>query len=362
MFRPLHLASPILLTRLCIALLLLTRPPYVASQTVDTQTSDARDFDSLTQLWHQQRSALLTGEIRAKLYRYSDPGARTITRDQLLDIFNSTDLMNPDSLAGMRKKFPAGPWTARFWPATLRVMVDGIKTKNIRDGSDTIVFNGNQEVHYYSDNQQASIHAGRTGLQKVRFEQLCFFPPWDPKPREGFVARKQLNDFYIQLGHDEALIDAPTGFVHKWRRKDSRNNVIQEQLQYGPTAYPGNVIMPSITSDIWYENDHLSFLSILAIEHARLNVDLPPDAFTVPVPNGTTVVDLRKDRTRPDVFVLPFAVPDVLRAADMRTVRDVVSGPRALSWFSLQSAMLGAGILGLLTGTILLRRKLASAK
>jgi hypothetical protein len=131
--------------------------------------------------------------------------------------------------------------------------------------------------------------------------------------------------------------DERTAFVYHTESVVA-NQVGWECYQYGPWKSPETILFPTLTVSIKYKNDAAGSIDMLEIYHIReaiFNSELPAGAFVVGAPEGTNVVDLQHDRTKPSSQVMRQPVGDVLSVVDTGGTQPVKPTKWRWGWWAL---------------------------
>lgn len=285
--------------------------------------------DNLIALWKGQKAAVVTARYKISLFRYGESSSKSLTRDQFLRLLPSLDLARvPAFLETLRSQFPPpDPDVLDSWPVTVEILEDGARSRNdwpvhfaeLGSGADSYVFDSKEEVQHHTINRQASVFAGRSGIQILRTSNLRYLPPLrGDGGRDQFeVLSRSQGRSTLRRGLTSIVADETTGFVHHAVAGNPQQRVAREVLQYGPRTYPGGILLPTVSAHVNYDStEKISLLSVYYIREAVLNQEIPADAFTVAVPKGTNVVDFRKDPNRPSERLAFEPVADVLRFAN----------------------------------------------
>lgn len=90
----------------------------------------------------------------------------------------------------------------------------------------------------------------------------------------------------------ELTVDSETGVVNRLSQFDEKD-VVREYHQLHFSRQTGDIYFPKTILQANYKNGVLAALTAIAIRSAEFNLIIDPDAFLVPIPDGTNVFDYR---------------------------------------------------------------------
>ena len=283
-----------------IALLLSIRARAIA-----TELNDAERLDKLQQRWDDQRTSIQTAVIEYRsVKRYAQPQPK---RGAVVTLLANADLAgNVSSLRGvitsLDTKLKGQPvlWSdSRF---TLDITgnarndssVPGHTSSDMRVGEDTISKRaddpqGRSQIDVTRTHTSGSMYVPTIG-------DFCMTPSRKFCEHAAVVHDKEISRAgWITIRSDkrECVVDGQTGFVFKYREGDPTDRSCSEVIQYGPTTYPGDILLPAATFSGDYRFGVLEKFSIHVIDRAVVNEGVDPATFATSGDKGDTVVDRR---------------------------------------------------------------------
>jgi hypothetical protein len=289
----------------------------------------AKDLTTYLAAWQAQDSAIVTAHFQVRLHRLPRGQEKAApTRKEIMDILSNPDLDKFSvTLQKLKAALPINPQvTVPFWDLPVEIWQDDLRISssmplNIpgkRQGSIRRVFSGKADTEYNSFNRQANLYAGKSHIALIDKNDLCFLPyPLTPdrfgQPRPSPEKGKVI----IDRGPVQLECDSETGQIAHVTRKRVDGQIDKEVFQFGFRTYPGGIAIPQVSVHLEYDpKSNPSLLTVYVLEKAEFNIELAADAFKVPVPKGTNILDLRFDPNQPSVRRISKPIDDLVPLAD----------------------------------------------
>lgn len=315
---------------------------------------DAELVKNLAANWESQRSAIATAHFRARAFRHGS--VMPLSQQEVQAVFASVDFAaRPDDLRKvvaaicMLKEFSTpDPWS------TIVVTIEGSKrrerTTNTPAGVDDNVADHGVTVLGMGPANQTSIV--RTGNNTWNIRGLDDFR-YVPNFGEGLIVKGREAGRVLLSSPDpkgpsiKLDVDETTGFVHSYRWYLESGVIANEVLQFGPVSYPGDLVLPTAIATLGYANGALRNANVLVILDAKVNIDLPRDAFAATAAKGTLIVDDR-DPKHKNVFHARSDINDVAKAFPLNGSQPSTSVERSTT--ALVFVAVGAVVVALVLG------------
>jgi hypothetical protein len=305
----------------------------------------------LKALWEGQDSEIVTAEIRYRLYR---TGGREygLSRQKFNSLLELADLLkNPDGLKvliegllGERVQLDAHTNDCEFY-------TDGTRTREQNEHR-TLLFDGDNVVRSLLLNNQTNLKTpSSSSVKRMQLRDFRLVPPTNVLDRIAHV--ESLNGVLeLSAQGGQLIVNEATGLVEHLVQRSDPDTVRSEVFQFGSEVYPGDIVFPEVVVRTSYESDQLYSVSVILIQDAQFNQDLPEELFAVAVAAGNKVFDYREVPDDPEFIRVQEPVDDVVQHVEARRVRPPVEAPLGIPsrlWFMLGAAsLIGAAIVLLL--------------
>lgn len=307
---------------------------------------------TLDETWKARRTEIITARIKYRLTgRSAGPGLAPVTADGVQKLLSEANLAAiPGNFNVVRERLLVPPPKSDSKAAVF--LMDGKKTRQESHG-DVHVFDGEQQVRTNGANRQAGIYgiAGPYARQTLRdFRRV---PPPSFIEHASVVSRNG-NDITLKAASSTYRVDLPTGIVNRLEQRDANGEIGYERLELGIVIHPGGILFPSVIWEAKYSLGALNWFSLVLIEDAEFNIDVPGNTFSVAVPAGTKMFDYRRDPHEPRYMAVPEDTSDVMKLVD--THSDIRSNRGSGFWWVASGVCL-AGLAALIAVVLLVRRR-----
>jgi len=259
--------------------------------------------------WHRQASEVGTAYVKYRRVRAGPSTFKPLDRKAVYGLVSSFPLeTQPEQVFQLVRKLAREEalkgWDPEAPPGTHVFRSVGLKTYEVssRDGrmSDARLYDGEIDVSFSANNRQADVYrAGDSRVARTKLADFRILAPRQAIPGEK-VATLEDGCLLLSQGGSEIAADASTGFVRRYLTKDSDGNAYRESFQYGPLSYGGNILFPRLKLDIGYNKGRLYSVSVVVVDEAHFNEGFSNADFKLKLPEGTNIVDRRRDKFRPD--------------------------------------------------------------
>lgn len=319
---------------------------------VCTQWADAQSIGSpsdkdvrsvLASQWRKQSTEVVSGQGALRIYRYFDPAANKVRREDISDILERPDpTAKADFTSRIEALLPKTGWNKKLlWGYPVAISFEGSKVRNestkqyaglgLGLRTEIVVFDGENESQLDPLNNQVTILPGRSPLEKFAARDLKLVPDaYDLDAYEVHEAAGPAGAVDLVRGPLTITAEPSTGFVRRLVVKDEfGKRPVQETIQYNPIQYADGITLPKRMVRAKYVKGFVEVLTIIEIKKMELNDSVPESSFTLAAPAKATVVDMRKDAKLPIVFANSKPAPDVIKATNIRNER--VESQRAIA-------------------------------
>jgi hypothetical protein len=292
------------------------------SAEVTDAKSDQR-LKLLREAWNGQRSAILTGRFKLKLFRYVDLGSQKLPYRAFKDFVDSYVAKGQvDDIGRGIAGLPPTTESHGLFADPVEIWVDGSRTRNewrlVFDAKAPQVahkvYDEQNELWYESLHKQASIYRGRTGVEFLGLRDLRWLPWKDFFNNNKTKCDDVKGEFRVTVNENAEIETAlPDGFVDRCIFKDKNGTITSEVLQFIKMKYDGNIVMPKVVVSGTFHNSFVYNFDIILIEEAEVNIDIPIQRFIVSAPAETNIVDFRDGLGRARSIMAHSPVQDILK-------------------------------------------------
>jgi hypothetical protein len=292
----------------------------VLSQEFLSEEKAAKELQRLQELWQSQGQEVRTARIEGdhfelNINRHLDEAAVN-PFVQAMDSALQVDADIAD-LESATQRLPLPP-KRRSWGQFLFLM-DG-KHRRCRetwkspDGQEQVSdfsFNGEQEVQRKSYVNQVNVLRGRSNFYFTALEDLRR-TPFAPVASEGIAKLESINNneiIRISTSKRTFSVYSVSGLI----RDDTLDT--QRTLQYQPAEFAGGIVFPRVSITI-RTTPKFTRVDVYRMRKAEFNITVTPEEFRVPIPAGSTVVDMRHGTDRPRPFRSGSGGSDAIEVAD----------------------------------------------
>ncbi len=299
-----------------VAAALLTLTLHSAGAAADPTS---RPFAEITARWQARRSEIATAVISYRTFHNGVDGQRT------LDDFNALlDAGTLDQTPEGFRQFITGMNGAPFrvdppWEHGTITCRDALQRNDL--GPFVTVEDRENSIYYDTLNQQFDV-AWRGGSLH-RHETLESFRPLPPQPwtpdrwRLSENAGELTLQRFLDAGKSPPLldsriwfVDSASGLVTRIVRQNAEGAILSIARYLDIAELPGAIAFPRIAVEATLQHGVVTTLHARVIDGIRLNEPVPDEAFHLPAPARSKVVDerggrrivLRLDQPQPDVM------------------------------------------------------------
>ncbi len=285
------------------------------SQDSSSEFSPTDNMIRLGAIWDQQTTSLLSGTFECRVLRVKVPQEHNITRDEVRSLIK--DLSQDLSAASLTRVSNALdprligseiPWSNKTYVFDGESVTIHESLLGASDLSKTFTRHNDYEIITRELNSRSSeqISIGDRGSFMVhvpKISDMVFIPP-ELLQREGKIMPIEGDNFpnrsQVSRGDFEsAIVDTTSGFVYEYQR-GTYGQLYFEVLQYLPTTFAGNIILPGIQMQSKYQGDRLRSFELRVIDRAAPNEVIEESAFVVKAKTENVIVD-RVGRKKPVV-------------------------------------------------------------
>ena len=326
--------------------------------------------DRLGAIWDQQRSTLCSGSFSCRSIRRKVPADHHVTRDEVRELLKSfsqnSTKENLQKLAGsLDPRLESEPtlWSV----AEYTLENDSFKVKEVLPGALRIT--QIRAKHNDKDVVKRQVSKNRDQINVLSRGRLLYDTPELADfvfiPTNSFLSQTDLevsmlddNPASIQLsrGFVTILADTHSGFVFEFRRGVYGQRNYKEILQYQPTTFSSDILLPGIRFLANYENNRLSTFDLRVLDEAFPNKQISDTDYMVGVEEGDLVVD---QTTPKRVFIKADSQSDDVTefVSDKRSINKIQTlTPNNNSWRVWFIAVNTALVVLILVGIVLKSR------
>ncbi|HMC88749.1 MAG TPA: sigma-70 family RNA polymerase sigma factor [Gemmataceae bacterium] len=335
--------------------------PPQAAPAVAASSSRAEDDKNrevrreLIRNWQEQQARFVRGRFEVDRYEYTQSPHTDIPREQVLKLIEALDVADfskfAEQLAALLPPLEVAIRRGNHmaWPARVEVYVDGKKCRNDRHHENELqgkhdviqISNGADWYDFGSyrnsrgDIKEAGIRKDDPHIDRIDVAHLRFLPL---KPESGLDQLQEVSraEGRVTLGVGargfvdpvkrewtfRLVADEKTGFVRHWSAAQPagpqgkwsswENNV----WQAGPVEGRKEIVYPTVHIEASFVDGMLYTIDILHVTQAEPDAEIPASTFTLSVPAGTQVKDIRAQPDNSATAVTTEPVADVLAFAN----------------------------------------------
>jgi peroxiredoxin len=264
---------------------------------------------ALAEKWRQQSDLLDNGRATISIHRRPDSWIEKDRLEAILGSFDSDKV--PDLEDAVRREYP----DKDFAFGEMEILCDGLKHRQAssyvesgeRRDSGVIAINGKEAVERSAFNAQADVFSLREFRRgTVSLRDLCLWPRISTRlgKKEGeeppgvaierFDGRIKLNlqpDTQQNKTTKRIIADEQTGFVYFSSSERVADG--EQTWQFAPQKFANGAIVPGLKVEFTYRDGRVTRMIVYRVQRLEVGVQFPLDAFVVPAPAGTNVVDHR---------------------------------------------------------------------
>ncbi|HEV3084334.1 MAG TPA: TlpA disulfide reductase family protein, partial [Gemmataceae bacterium] len=339
--------------------------PKVASSSPKAEQDQIAELRrSLIRNWQEQQARFTKSHFEVERYQYSQPPHTDIPRDQVVKLIEDIDGSDFSKFADQLAALLPSPRAAVFhghhmdWPARVEVYVDGKKCRNdrhhfnkVQGKSDVIQISNGKDWYYFSSlsnlqgtTKDAGIRKDDPHLDRIDISHLRFLPLDRRLDQLREVSRADAKvtlesgaHRFVDAGKREwtfrLIADEKSGFVRHWMAafpagpKGSWSSWEDNVWQFGPNEGGKGILYPTVHIKASFVDGMLYILDILHITKAEPDAEIPASIFTLSLPAGTEIKDVRAEPDNSATVVTTEDVADIVAFANRLPAKSLAIWP-----------------------------------
>ena len=341
-------------------------PKVAASSPRAEYDKNADVRQELIRNWQEQQARFVRGRFEVDRYQYTQPPHTDIPRDQVVKLIEDIDVANfskfADQLAALLPPLEVAIRQGHHieWPTKVEVYVDGKRCRNDRHHENKLqgkhdmiqISNGKDWYDFGSyrnsrgDIKEAGIRKDAPHIDRIDVAHLRFLPL---KPESGLdqlqevsraegkvtlgVGARRLVDPGKREWTFRLVADEKTGFVRHWSEahpagpQGKWSSWEKNVWQAGPIEDRKGSIYPTVHIEASFVDGMLYTIDIVHVKQAEPDAEIPASTFTLSVPAGTQVKDVRAQPDNSATALTLEPVADVLEFANRMPAKSLAIWP-----------------------------------